>query len=151
MIKVIINEEFENETSMIDGLNYIIGLIEQGNTSGYYPTWEIQTVPDEETKNTKILRIKEIIMEWGETTSTELELDCSPCISSHSSGGRNTSVLVEGFNEDDVNVITYIDETEINNEDIEYDELSEDIIDEILGVMENYNTDMEKTMKRCED
>ena len=38
---------------------------------------------------------------------------------------------------------------EIGWNDYNYDELSEDVIDEIVEIMEDYEADMLKTEKRC--
>ncbi len=95
------------------------------------------------TKATKIAVIKRIIQVWGETTSTELELDASPCLSSTGTNKNNISMLVENFNSDDVTVITYHNETEINEVDIPYEDLNDDLIDEIHQIMLNYEEDQE--------
>ena len=59
--------------------------------------------------------------------------------------------MIEGFNEDDVDVVSYVNETEVSEDSIEYEDLSDDIIDEIHSIMEDYETDSEKTFKRCQD
>ena len=108
----------------------------------------VHTPEDERTE--KISRIKEIIEEHGETTAADLELDSSPCISSV--GNRpNTSILVERFGKDEVGVFTYVNETETSEDDLKYEELSDEIIDEIFDIMEDYDTDNFKTQQRCED
>lgn len=109
----------------------------------------VQTIAD--TKTQKISRIKEIIREWGGTTTAELEADSSPCISSSGTNKMNVSTLVEGFYQNDVNIVTYNNETEIADDTIPYEDLTEDVIDEILDLLEDYDTDNSKTMKRCED
>ena len=109
----------------------------------------VQTIAD--TKTQKISRIKEIIGEWGATTTAELEADSSPCISSSGTNRMNVSTLVEGFNSDDVDIVTYNNETEIAEDTIPYEDLSEDVIDEILNLLEDYDTDNFKTIQRCED
>ena len=63
----------------------------------------------------------------------------------------NVSVLVERFNYEDVGIFTYNNETEVAEDDQPYEALSEDVIDEILDLLEDYDTDNFKTMKRCED
>lgn len=106
--------------------------------------------PEVDTKTQKISRIKEIIREWGETTTAELLADHSPVISSI--GNRvNTSVLVERFGLEDVGVFTYVGDVEEAEDDLTYEELEEDVIDDILYLLEDYDTDNFKTRKRCED
>ena len=86
-------------------------------------------------KETKIDEIQHIIQCWGATTSCELELDASPCLSSTGTNKNNISMLVEKFNLADVTVVTYHNETEINETDIPYEDLSS----QILMIMENYD------------
>jgi hypothetical protein len=107
--------------------------------------------PEVDTKTAKISRIKEIIAEWGPTTTAELEADSSPCISSSGTNRMNVSTLVEGFFSNTVKIVTYNNETEIAEDCLTYEELEEDVIDDILNLLEDYDTDNEKTMKRCED
>jgi hypothetical protein len=145
MIKVIINEEFENETSMIDGLNYIIGLIEQGNTSGYYPTWNIIDISE---KQEKIEFIKKVLSTWGTTSTAELKLESSP-IYNNLTGKICT--LVQGFTEDYVHVVTYDDDIDIDEEDVPYEKLSDELIDEIHTIMENYDAEQEKLYDSIRD
>ena len=104
-----------------------------------------------DTKTQKISRIKEIIGEWGSTTTAELEADSSPCISSSGTNRMNVSTLVEGFYRNHVNIVTYNNETEIADDEISYEELSEDVIDDILGLLEDYDVDMQKTMDSTRD
>ena len=101
-------------------------------------------------KDRQIKRIKTIIANWGTTTSTELELDCSPCINSIGTGKQNVSQLIEHFNHNDVIAVTYHDEIELGEENISYEKLSRELIDEISGIMEVYEIDCQKAMKRSE-
>ena len=111
---------------------------------------EADIEPEVDTKTQKISRIKEIIGEWGETTTAELLADHSPCISSV--GNRvNTSVLVERFGLHDVGIFTYVGDVEESEDDLTYEELEEDVIDDILNLLEDYDTDNFKTMQRCQD
>ena len=99
-------------------------------------------------KEESIARIKEIIGNWGSTNTSERECDHSPIIDSL---GENVCALVENFNYSDVGVIIYHDEIEIDSYDVPYEELDGEVIDEILGIIEDYDVDMEKTQKRCEN
>ena len=156
MIKLVITEEFEDVNSLMDGLTYINSLIEQGYKTGYSPNWSLSGC--EETKETetsdkgvKIARIVEILTKWGETTSTDLELNSNPCISSHTIRDKNLSILIEEFNIDGVHAVTYVDETVTDFDDIDYVDLSDDIIDEIYGLIEQYDTAQEKLHDSCRD
>jgi hypothetical protein len=107
----------------------------------------IEDQPD--TKTSKISRIEEIIAEWGETTVAELQSESSPLISNSGSNKNRTVVLVEEFYWGYVHVVTYLNECEIGEDDIPYEDLEEDVIDEILYLLENYDVDNYKTWQRC--
>jgi hypothetical protein len=99
-------------------------------------------------KEAKIKRIKDIIATWGSVTDMELGLDHSPCINSI---GENVCQLVEEFNADCVTAVTYDDDIEIDRDDINYEDLSDDLIDEIADIIDDYETDMLKTESRSQD
>jgi hypothetical protein len=90
-------------------------------------------------KSEQIVEIKRIIAEWGMVTTYELELDHSPCINSIGNGKNNVSQLVEIFNSDHVIAVTYQDELELGEEEIAYEDLSEDIINEIYEIIKEYD------------
>lgn len=102
-------------------------------------------------KNEQIFEIKRIIKEWGSTTSSELELECSPCINSIGNGKNNVSQLVEHFYPEGVEAVTYHDEVILGEEFISYDDLNEDILHEIYNIMLEYEAGMLKTEKRCQN
>jgi len=103
------------------------------------------------SKAKTIKRIKAILGDWGGTNTAELELDCSPCINSIGNGKNNVSQLIERFNVDSVTAITYHDELELGEEDIDYEDLSNELLDEILNIMEEYDVSMNKAMYKCRD
>jgi hypothetical protein len=105
------------------------------------------TAPD--PKAEKIAYIVKVLGDWGGTSTCELELDHSPVI--NSMAGGNIAELVEEFTVNGVSAVTYDDDMEIGWNDYNYDELSDDVLDEIVEIMENYEADMEKTQKRCEN
>lgn len=95
----------------------------------------------------KIGKIKKIITEWGSTSCCELELDHSPSINSMSGG--NIAELIEQFYVDGVESVVYNDDVEINYNNYNYDELSDDILDEVLEIMEDYDTAQVKLHNSC--
>lgn len=105
------------------------------------------TAPD--PKGEKIAYIKKVIGEWGATSCVELNRDHSP--SMNSLAGGKVCELVEEFELDGVGTVVYNDETEVDWNNYSYEELSDDIIDEIVEIMEDYEVDMLKTEKRCKD
>lgn len=94
-------------------------------------------------KEKKIAYIKKVLKEWGATSCCERERDHSPSMNSLA-GGR-VCELVESFELDSVETVVYDDENEIDWNNYTYEELS----DEIVEIMEDYEADMLKTEKRC--
>jgi hypothetical protein len=82
--------------------------------------------------------IKRVIIEWGSTSSSELELESSPCVFSCGSGKNSTTVLADRFSSDGVTTITYNDDIQISENFISYEELDKEVIDEIYSVILNY-------------
>ena len=148
MLNIIITEEFNDEKSLIEGLKHITNSIEKGYIYGYNPNWELK---DSTEKDTQIEKIKSIIRKWGETTSTYLELDSSPCIYSQMISNRNKSKLIEQFKNNSVTVVTYLDETEIDEDEVDYKDLSDNTIDEICNLIENYDLSQQELYDSCRD
>lgn len=95
----------------------------------------------------KIAYIRKILGKWGATSCSERERDHSPYINSLAGGG--VCELIEAFDINGVESVVYDgDANEIDWYNYTYEKLSGDIIDEIVEIMENYDVDMEKTMKR---
>jgi len=95
-------------------------------------------------KRQTINNIKWVISEWGSTTSGELGLESSPCIMSTREGKPGVVALIEGFNYDDVTVVVYQDEIELDEYRVPYEELDENILLEIQQIMDDYDTNMSK-------
>lgn len=142
MIKINIKAEVTSNSEMADVLRNVANLIDEGYISGFNPTWELIDSTDRESK---IEYIKRVLQEWGSTSTAELVLDSSPVY--QNINGRICS-LVEEFNVDNVRVITYDDETEINESYFTYAELSNDLIGEITQIIEMYEADCIQTEKR---
>lgn len=98
-----------------------------------------------------IKRIKDIIIVWGATTTSELECKSSPCMFSRGNDKKNISELIEEFHSDRVSAITYQNDNEIAWSNYAYEDLSDELIAEILEIIEAYEADMLKTEKRCQD
>lgn len=106
---------------------------------------------DYNDKAIKIDYIKKVISEWGSTTVCELQLDSSPCISSTGTNRNNISELIESFYSDHVSSVIYQNENEIGWNDYQYEKLSDELIDEIHNIIEEYEADMLSTEKRCSE
>ena len=136
MIKIIIKENFPTTAHASDVLKQIADELAQGNTYG--TNWE--TI-DESEKTSKINRIKEILGIWGMTTTADLELESSP---SYFIISNDVCALVEEFTQDYVRVITYNDDIQIDENDVPYEDLSDELIDEIYDIIENYDVAQNK-------
>lgn len=145
MIQFKINEEFETTADLVNGLTTIVDLINKGNTSGINPNWQLEdtTIRDKQIKD-----IKRILGDWGMTSTAELELESSPVF--HNTNGK-VCALVEEFTQDYVRVVTYNDELIIAEEDVEYEELSDDLISEIHSIMEQYDVAQNKLYDSIKD
>jgi hypothetical protein len=102
---------------------------------------------DYDSKAQKIAYIKKVIGDWGSTSCCERERDHSPSMNSLA-GGR-VCELVEDFQLDCVGTVVYDDDNEVDWNNYNYDELSDEVLDEIVEIMEDYEADMLKTEKRC--
>lgn len=136
MIKIIIKEKFIHTADASDALKKIAEELAEGNTYG--TNWE--TV-DESERQSKIDRIKEILGIWGMTTTSELELESSPVYYTIS---NDVCALIEVFTQDCVRVLTYNDEIVIDENDVSYEDLSNELIDEIYDIIENYDVNQNK-------
>jgi hypothetical protein len=56
--------------------------------------------------------------------------------------------LVERFNRNSVTIVSYIHETEVDEFDVDYDQLSENLLYDIYDMLDQYNVGMEKTMDK---
>jgi len=99
-------------------------------------------------KEKLISKIKAIIEEFGSFSTADVELDNSPVIANI---GKDNFQLAERFNSSGVVAVTYVHETEVAEEEIDYEDLNKDVLDEILMIAENYKVDFEKTLDRCKD
>jgi hypothetical protein len=96
-------------------------------------------------KRTIIKNIKRIISEYGSFSVAEVEGESSPMVESI---GSNVFLLAERFSQSvecELVVGSRIEEYV----DKEYEDLSKDTLEEILYLAELYETDQEKTIKRC--
>jgi len=97
------------------------------------------------TKEQYISDIKSIIDKWGSVTSREQELEASPV---YNTFGKDHIQLVERFNRNSVTIVSYIHEIEVDEFDVDYDQLSENLLYDIYDVLDQYNVGMEKTFQK---
>lgn len=100
-------------------------------------------------KRTIIKNIKEIISNYGGFGVNEVEAEISPCVSAEG----NLVNLAEHFTLDKVTVKVYkpagVSSDPIDEYETDYENLSKEVLEEILRLAENYEVDQEKTIKRC--
>jgi hypothetical protein len=99
-------------------------------------------------QNEKINHIKKVLNTWGITTSSELELSSSPVYNNLTG---KICTLVENFNLDGVGVVTYDDDIDIYEYDIPYEDLSDDLIDEIYEIIDQYDVAQNKLYDSIRD
>lgn len=97
------------------------------------------------TKEQFISEIKSIIDKWGSVTTCDLQLEASPV---YNSFGKDHIQLVERFNSNSVTIVSYIHETEVDEFEVDYDQLSENLLYDIYDALDQYNVGMEKTFEK---
>ena len=113
----------------------VMSVVEFDNTNDEPEEFDLS-----EDKAEKIRFIKRVLNDFGGTTCGELALDHSPSLNSMG----DISELIDAFNPDGVESIVYFinyvldDEIELEYNNYAYEDLSEDIIDEIVFIMEEY-------------
>ena len=143
MVKIQINHECNDTKELSVLLRHIADLIDKGESYGN--TWELIDI-SERKKN--IEYIKKVLSTWGMTSTAELELESSPVYNNLTG---KICTLVEEFTKDYVHVVTYDDDIDIDEDDIPYEDLSDDLIDEIHTIMENYDVEQEKLYDSIRD
>ena len=100
-------------------------------------------------KQETIKTIRKIISNWGSPiTDADMELISSPVINLM---GKDHFSLAESFHLDYVGLTTYVHEIVTDETDMSYEDLSEDILEEILESLKTYDEYMLKTMDKCRD
>lgn len=100
------------------------------------------------TKELIIESIKAIIAEYGSFTTADVEATSSPVINSMS---KDCHELGERFDMNGVNTIIYVHETESGGGFVNYEELDENTLEEILLLAQDWESSELKTQKRIKD
>ena len=103
-------------------------------------------------KQEVIKGIKEVLVNWGEFTIGDVDgEDTSPCIASRG----NLVDLAEYFNDTSVGVEVYVpngfSSDSIDSYDLDYEDLSLDILEEILMIAERYDVQQRNLFDSCRD
>jgi len=144
MYHITINSKTDSKKSIVELLKSIADKIENGENSCPNHQW---TLIEETEKDAKVIKIKSIIGKWGMTTAKDLNLSTSP------NGTTNDNVysLIERFNHYDVEVITYNNGIPIDFDIIEYIDLPDDVLDEVLAIIEDYDAEQTKLNDSIKD
>ena len=97
-------------------------------------------------KQETIKTIRKIISNWGTITDADMELTSSPVVNQM---GKDHFSLAESYHLDYVGVTTYVHEIVTDETDMSYEDLSDDVLDEILDNLQTYDEYMWKTMDKC--
>jgi hypothetical protein len=98
-------------------------------------------------KNQELInKIEKIILTHGAFTTADVEANSSPVIQSLGS----THLLAEQFWQHKVTAVLYVNDMETNEEYIFYEDLSEDVLEEILFLCEQWEADELQTEKRIQ-
>ena len=90
--------------------------------------------------------IQTVVRQWGEFTTADVHAGTSPI---YGQMGKDHVQLIERFSLNDVEIVTYVHETETDEFSLPYDELLVYQLEEILLLAEEYDAMMDKTIKRC--
>jgi len=101
-----------------------------------------------ETKEEIIRKIRELIAKHGMLTTADLEMEGSPV---YNSLGKDHYTLIETFRQLGVEVVTYVHEQETDTDEIPYEDLSVDLLKEILEALDYYDYAEDKLMDSCKD
>lgn len=82
-----------------------------------------------------IEKIQGIIDNIGYTTAADMQLDCSPI---HQEINRNHISLIEKFSRDTCTVVTYVHETETDEQEVPYEEISLENLEIIANHLADY-------------
>lgn len=96
------------------------------------------------TKAEKIKEIDTIVTDYGSFTPSEINAG-NPVINVI---GKH-SVIVERINAGDVDTCEYIEGVEVREGTLAYEELTNDLVDEIYELVLQYQVDCEKAIKRA--
>jgi hypothetical protein len=79
-------------------------------------------------KKTELIKhIQEVVKKYGEFSTADVEADSIPVIDSL----RNTHLLAEVFGEHKVTAVLYVDDNDVDEDFISYEDLSKNVLKEI--------------------
>lgn len=111
----------------------VMNVVEFNNTADELEEFDLL-----EDRSEKIRYIKNVLSDWGSTSCAELERDHSPSLNSMGNGNSNICELIENFSVDGVETVVYDDEVEVEYNVYNFENLADNVIDEIRDIMEEY-------------
>jgi hypothetical protein len=91
-----------------------------------------------------IQKIKAIVNKCGSFSTGELDEPYSPVYTTHDKDSYGT---VEKFGYEKVTVVYYIHEVEVNSIEVPYEDLSDELLQEVLQITEQYQKEMDDCIK----
>jgi len=131
------NSEEDINSCLKDGYYYSLDGVYR-----VYLSWSINS--SEDNKKSKLDYIKKVINEFGSFNTGELELEDSPCLECTS----KTSILVDEFYPEEGVVNTYVEDILVDSDTVLYKNMTDEVLDEICLLVENYEADCLQTEKR---
>lgn len=99
-------------------------------------------------KERLIERIKTIIEQDGNFTTADVMATSSPVVKTM---GKNSCMLAERFGKNGVDCDIYVHETKTESDTVEWEDMTVDVLEEILSLAEEWSVICYKTMKRASD
>ena len=96
------------------------------------------------TKEKIIKKIKDIITNYGSFSPYEVSQD-NPVIKTI---GKDHNQVAEKFNLHTVDAISYVNELEVDENEIYYEDLTLELLEEILNIAVDYKVGFDKTMDK---
>lgn len=98
-------------------------------------------------RNEMISKIKSIVNEWGVFSINEVDGEECPILSKQN---KNSEVLIEKVGTYSVQCTEYVHGKEVDEYDVDYIELTDEQLTDVFRIAEQYETEQEKTWKRCQ-
>lgn len=105
------------------------------------------------TKAKIILAIQKIVKEHGSFDISDVKNEGKhiTLVPLEKDPAKKRTIVIVRVNEDDVDTEELINDTLTDEDSIEFDDINEEVLAEVLRVAENYKVDMEKTIDRCQN
>lgn len=101
------------------------------------------------TKKERLIeRIRTIIEQDGSFTTADVMAMSSPIVKTM---GKNSYMLAERFGKNGADCEIYVHDTNTESDTVEYEDMSTNLLEEILSLAEEWSVICYKTMKRASD